>query len=118
MNAGDEQRPAIPPDHLEAAQPAGTADCAQVLADVFLYLDDEADEQVRDRIRAHLDACSPCLRKYGVEREVKALVARCCGNERAPESLRASIHMHLSRVTVGNTTIVQSTSEVRFRRSS
>ena len=36
-------------------------------------------------IRHHLDECAPCLREYGIEQEVKALVARCCGNETAPE---------------------------------
>jgi mycothiol system anti-sigma-R factor len=43
-----------------------------------------------------LDECSPCLREYGIEQEVKALVARCCGAEQAPfevrERLRAKIN--------------------------
>ncbi len=42
----------------------GGIDCGEVLEEVFLYLDDEADRQsVRERIRQHLDACAPCFRQ-------------------------------------------------------
>ncbi|WFE30772.1 mycothiol system anti-sigma-R factor [Solwaraspora sp. WMMD791] len=71
-------------------------DCRQVLAEVYLYLDLECAEERRQRIRHHLDECSPCLREYGVEQEVKALVARCCGNETAPAELRDRLRAKLS----------------------
>ena len=57
-------------------------DCRDVLAEVYLYLDLECDDDRRELIREHLDECSPCLREYGIEQEVKILVARCCGAER------------------------------------
>src|SRR6266545_665442 len=63
-------------------------DCRDVLAEVYLYLDLECDEDRRRLIRDHLEECSPCLREYGIEQEVKALVARCCGAELAPPRLR------------------------------
>jgi len=63
-------------------------DCAEVLAEVWMYLDAECDETGRDRIAEHLDECGPCLREFGIEQEVKALVARCCGGEVAPDRLR------------------------------
>ena len=66
-------------------------DCRKILDAVFLYLDGEVDGDQKDLIRAHLDACSPCLREFGVEHEVKMLVARRCGGDRAPESLRLSV---------------------------
>jgi mycothiol system anti-sigma-R factor len=73
-----------------------SSDCRDVLSDVYVYLDLECDEDARDRIRIHLDECSPCLREYGIEQEVKALVSRCCGGEKAPlalrERLRAKIY--------------------------
>jgi mycothiol system anti-sigma-R factor len=59
-----------------------------VLAEVYLYLDLECAGERRDRIRRHLDDCSPCLREYGIEQEVKQLVGRCCGAEVAPDALR------------------------------
>jgi len=83
-------------------------DCGEVLADVFLYLDGEMDSARRDRIREHLEECSPCLRKYGIEREVRALVARCCGNDVAPEALRTRVVLRLREV-------VLETSQVEFR---
>ena len=60
------------------------SDCGEVLDEVYLYLDLECDEQRRDLIRTHLDECSPCLREFGIEQEVKLLVSRCCGGEKAP----------------------------------
>jgi len=80
-------------------------DCSEVLAEVFLYLDGEMTTDRRDTIRRHLDECSPCLRKFGIEREVRALVARCCGNEVAPETLRAKVLQTLRTVVVETTTV-------------
>ena len=65
-------------------------DCADVVEAVYLYLDGELSTQVIDEIRQHLDECGPCLREYGIEREVKALIARSC-TETAPDALRASV---------------------------
>jgi mycothiol system anti-sigma-R factor len=105
-------RPATPTDHLTAVSPGGI-DCTAVLADVFLYMDDEGDVDARERIRAHLDECAPCLRHYGVERDVKALVARCCGGDVAPDHLRTSIRVSLSSVSVDGTTIESTRVEYR-----
>jgi len=73
-------------------------DCRSVLAEVYLYLDLECDSERRDLIRAHLDECSPCFREYGIEQEVKALVARCCGGETAPAELRERLRLRLSQL--------------------
>jgi mycothiol system anti-sigma-R factor len=73
-------------------------DCREVLAEVYLYLDLECTDDRRDLIRGHLDECSPCLREYGIEMEVKALVARCCGAESAPVELKQRLRMKLSEL--------------------
>ncbi|MFC0529257.1 mycothiol system anti-sigma-R factor [Phytohabitans kaempferiae] len=73
-------------------------DCRDVLAEVYLYLDLECTDERRNLIRTHLDECSPCLREYGIEQEVKALVARCCGDERAPTELRDRLRVRLSEL--------------------
>ena len=75
-------------------------DCRQVLQEVYLYLDMECDPDRRARIRGHLDECSPCLREYGIEREIKALVARCCSQETAPEGLRERLRAKLRDIVV------------------
>jgi mycothiol system anti-sigma-R factor len=80
-------------------------DCGEVLAEVFLYLDDEMNGERRETIRRHLDECSPCLRKFGIEREVRALVARCCGNDVAPAELRDRVRSRLSEVVVEVTSV-------------
>jgi mycothiol system anti-sigma-R factor len=83
----------------------GGIDCEDVLKDVYLFIDDESDTEVVGRIRQHLDQCAPCLRHYGLEQDVKSLVARCCGGDVAPQSLRANIRVRLSQVVVETTTV-------------
>ncbi|MEV4538043.1 mycothiol system anti-sigma-R factor [Asanoa sp. NPDC049518] len=73
-------------------------DCSEVLEEVYLYLDLECADERRELIREHLDECHPCLREYGIEQEVKALVARCCGNETAPTELLARLRGKLSEL--------------------
>lgn len=75
-------------------------DCAEVIEQVYLYLDGECDAEAHRRIRVHLDECAPCLRKYGVEQDVKALVARCCGEEQTPDGLRQRVLARLQQVRI------------------
>ena len=75
-------------------------DCREVLAEVYLYLDLECSDKRRDVIRTHLDECNPCLREYGIEQEVKALVARCCGSELAPAELKQRLRLKLAELVV------------------
>jgi mycothiol system anti-sigma-R factor len=73
-------------------------DCSEVLDAVYRFLDGEVDDSGRHLISEHLDECGPCLRQYGIEREVKVLVARCCGDDRAPDSLRAKVITRIREV--------------------
>jgi mycothiol system anti-sigma-R factor len=75
-------------------------DCREVLAEVYLYLDLECTDERRELIRTHLHECSPCLREYGIEQEVKALVARCCGAETAPAEFRQRLRLKLEQLVV------------------
>jgi mycothiol system anti-sigma-R factor len=74
--------------------------CADVLDAVYDFLDGELDDEGRHRIVHHLDECGPCLRQFGIEQEVKQLVARCCGADRAPEALRLRIVTRIREVRV------------------
>jgi mycothiol system anti-sigma-R factor len=71
-----------------------------VLEEVYLYLDLEVGGGRRELIQAHLDECSPCLREYGIEQEVKALVGRHCGAETAPSELRERLRRKLAELVV------------------
>jgi mycothiol system anti-sigma-R factor len=75
-------------------------DCGEVLDAVYAYLDGEMTPDDRHVIRHHLDECSPCLRQFGIEQEVKSLVARCCGDETAPDELRSKVLARLQQVRV------------------
>jgi mycothiol system anti-sigma-R factor len=71
-------------------------DCNDILNEVYLYLDLECSDERRTAIKTHLDECTPCLAEYGIEQEVKALVARCCGTDRAPAELRERLRAKIS----------------------
>jgi mycothiol system anti-sigma-R factor len=79
---------------------AQKTDCSVVISEVYLYLDLECSDDRRQLIQRHLDDCSDCLREYGIEHEVKALVARCCGDETAPKELRERLRVKLSEYAV------------------
>ncbi len=66
-------------------------DCRDVLDEVYLYLDLECNEDRRQLIRTHLDECTPCLREFGIEQEVKAArVALLRRRDRAGRAPRAA----------------------------
>ena len=75
-------------------------DCTEVLSLVYGFLDDEMDAEAADRIRQHLDECTPCLRQYGLERMVKSLLARSCGCEHAPDRLRVQVVTRIRQIQV------------------
>jgi mycothiol system anti-sigma-R factor len=63
-------------------------DCSEVLAEVWLFLDQECNESRRALLNRHLDECGPCLAEYGLDEKLKTLLATKCGGEAAPESLK------------------------------
>jgi mycothiol system anti-sigma-R factor len=75
-------------------------DCSEVLQKVYLYLDSEASEHDCGAIKAHLDECGPCLRQYGLEQHINAMVARACGDETAPESLKVAVLARIQQVRI------------------
>lgn len=70
-------------------------DCSEVLDHLYEYLDREMPDGDCAKIRQHIDECSPCLEKYGLEQSVRKLVKRCCGHDEVPADLRAKV---LSRI--------------------
>jgi mycothiol system anti-sigma-R factor len=81
----------------------GNIDCDDVLRDIYLYMDDESDESLRNRIRQHLDGCAPCLKQYGLEQDVQSLIARSCGGDQAPASLHQRIRVRITEISVEST---------------
>ena len=81
----------------------GNIDCSEVIRDVYLYLDDETDDVLRNRIRQHLDSCAPCLKQFGLEQDVRSLIARSCGGDRAPASLHERIKVRITEISIEST---------------
>lgn len=84
---------------MSCGQPHET-DCTEVLSMVYDFLDGEIDAEEHARIAQHLDECSPCLRQYGLEQAVKALVHRSCSCEHAPERLRVQIVTRIRQISI------------------
>ena len=68
-------------------------DCTEVLAEVWLFLDNECDRDRRALLARHLDECAPCLAEYGLEEKLKRLLAAKCGGEQAPATLREHLRV-------------------------
>ena len=76
---------------MSAREQVPAEECEQVLHRVYEFLDHELDDASADSIRQHLVDCEPCMDHFDVEQAVKSLVNRCCGNDLAPEYLRAKV---------------------------
>jgi mycothiol system anti-sigma-R factor len=75
-------------------------DCTEVLAEVWLYLDRECDSERRALLKTHLEECHPCLEEYGLEEHLKALLARKCGGEQAPDTLKERLRACIQETLV------------------
>jgi mycothiol system anti-sigma-R factor len=80
-------------------------DCSEVLAEVWLFLDNECDERRRALLAQHLDECSPCLAQYGLDEKLKALLATKCGGEHAPAGLKARLREKLKVAVLQETSV-------------
>lgn len=87
--------------------------CSEVLEEVYLYLDGELDDHECAHIREHLDECGPCLREFGVEQEVKALLARSCRCESAPQELKERLLVKLQSVLIDGDSVQITNVELR-----
>jgi len=73
-------------------------DCSEILQRVYVFIDNELEDASNDEISQHLEECAPCLDQYDLERCVKKLVHRSCGDEHAPEALRQKILLRITQV--------------------
>ena len=76
-------------------------DCGEILDHLYEYLDREMPDGDRAKFQVHMDECSPCLEKYGLERAVKKLVKRCCGQDEVPGDLRAKVMERIELIRSG-----------------
>jgi mycothiol system anti-sigma-R factor len=82
-------------------EPGGpAAECSEVIAEVWTLLDGECTAETKAKLRRHLEECPGCLRHYGVEERIKALIARKCSGDKAPRQLYERVRMEISRTTI------------------
>ncbi|MBV8542580.1 MAG: mycothiol system anti-sigma-R factor [Pseudonocardiales bacterium] len=75
-------------------------DCHEVLAQLWLFLDNECDHERRRLLRQHLEDCGPCLEEFGLEGHLKALLARKCGGDHAPDALKQRLRQSIREIMV------------------
>lgn len=86
-------------------------DCSEVLDHLYEYLDREMPDGEREKFQVHIDECSPCLEKYGLEQAVKKLVKRCCGRDDVPIDLRSKVMGRIELIRAGEAVPEQSVLE-------
>ncbi|MQA14089.1 MAG: mycothiol system anti-sigma-R factor [Pseudonocardiaceae bacterium] len=96
---------------MSCGEPHDT-DCGEVLAEVWMFLDNECDPEHREQLRRHLDECGPCLEEYGLEEHLKTLLARKCGGDHAPDGLRERLRESIREIVVQQADITVQAAEV------
>ncbi len=95
-------------------------ECAEVLAEVWLFLDHECDQVRRAVLAQHLDRCQPCLVQYGIDETLKRLLAAKCGGEHAPPELKDRLRQQIRVAMLAQVTVESgpdgTTVEVRTTR--
>ena len=73
--------------------------CAEVLAEVWLFLDHECDTTQRALLERHLVECQPCLAEYGLDEKLKKLLATKCA-EAAPAGLKDRLRRSIRTIVL------------------
>jgi mycothiol system anti-sigma-R factor len=68
----------------------GGIDCEESIHHLYDFLDGELTEDRRRELRAHLDSCAPCVKKYEFEAELRRVIANRC-KDRVPDELRRRV---------------------------
>ena len=82
------------------AAPQMKAECAELVAMVWEFIDGECNAEIREKLRKHLDECPPCEQFHELEERLKTLVGSKCRGEKAPEGLRERLRLEISRTTI------------------
>jgi mycothiol system anti-sigma-R factor len=98
---------------MNCGEPHDT-DCSEVLSEVWLFLDQECDVKRKELLQKHLEECHPCLEQYGIEEHLKLLLARKCGGEHAPETLKERLRARIQETLVQHGSVEVRTTTVQI----
>ncbi|MFE4975082.1 mycothiol system anti-sigma-R factor [Kitasatospora sp. NPDC056651] len=76
-------------------------ECGEVLDHLYEFLDNEMPEGDCAKLRVHFEECSPCLKQYGLEQAIKALIKRSCGCDDTPADLRGKVLARIDSIRAG-----------------
>lgn len=76
--------------HGESSGPR-EVNCDEALAEIYLLLDRECGPERDAELRRHIEDCPPCLEEYGIDEQLKQLLARKCGGDHAPTELKSRL---------------------------
>lgn len=65
--------------------------CKRANEVLFLFFDNELEDELLAPFRDHTDGCPHCARRVDYTRKLLLLVRQCCRRESAPERLRVRI---------------------------
>ena len=87
-------------DFASAGEPRIKAECAELLKNVWAFIDGECEPEDQEKLRRHLEECPPCEQFRVFEERIKGLISTKCRGERVPESLRERLRVEISRTTI------------------
>ena len=74
--------------------------CTEVVSAVFAFIDNEPTDLERSLLEHHFAECPPCQEEAEISALLKALVARSCCEEPAPNQIRARITAQITQIQV------------------
>ena len=74
--------------------------CTEILALVYVYIDNEIDERHRLEVTTHLGECPPCEQVFAREIAVKTRVRTAFATTAAPDEVRARIVASIQQISV------------------
>ncbi len=76
------------PENIRGPEIVG---CREAMAKLYSFLDGDLTDQRREAVQRHLDECSPCVKAYDFEADLKKVLAAKC-RDSVPESLKERIY--------------------------
>lgn len=91
--------------------------CDDALAEIYMLLDKECTPERDAELRRHIDDCPPCLEEYGIDEQIKQLLARKCGGEHAPAELKSRLKASIRNTVAERYGWTMSETEIRIERT-
>ena len=68
-------------------------------------------------MRRHIEDCPPCLEEYGIDEQIKQLLARKCGGDHAPAELKSRLQASIRRTVAERSGRSIEETELRLQRT-